>query len=87
MACGRFTQLAKMSSPSTSSAPTWVGMPGFPSLAFASQDFIDQAQQHEMERLRHGGDHPNQTEDFTFYVLLPLLLLLGLMVIGRRIIS
>lgn len=87
MACGRFIPLAKMSSPSTSHAPTWVGMPGFPSLAFASQELIDQAQRHEMERLRHGGEHGNPNEDFTFYLILPLLILVGLIVVGRRIIS
>lgn len=87
MACGRFISPAKMSSQPTSPALTWSRIPAFPALTLASQEFIDQAQQHEMARLRNGGDHPSQTEDFTFYVLLPLLLLLGLMVVGRRFIS
>lgn len=59
----------------------------YPCLALTSQGFIDQAQQREMTRLQSGGDQHHQTEDFTFYVLVPLLLLLGLMVVGRRIIS
>lgn len=56
-------------------------------MAYASQEYINQAQQHEMNRLRHGGEHQNTSEDFTFYVILPLLVLVGLIVFGRRVIS
>jgi hypothetical protein len=72
---------------STSCPPAWAKIPDFSGLALASQELIDQAQRHEMERLRHGGEHGNPNEDFTFYLILPLLILVGLIVVGRRIIS
>jgi len=87
MACGRFIFPADMSPPTKLHAQTWAGISEFPTLAYASQEYIDQAQQHEMERLRHGGEHHNTSEDFTFFVILPLLILVGLIVFGRRVIS
>lgn len=87
MACGRFIFPANMSPSSASHALTWAGKPHFPDMAYASQEYINQAQQHEMNRLRHGGEHQNTSEDFTFYVILPLLVLVGLIVFGRRVIS
>ena len=66
---------------------SWTATSSLPSLAFASQELVDASRQSEIERLRNGGEHADHTEDFTFYVILPLLLLLGLTVLGRRIIS
>ena len=68
-------------------ATAWTATSSLPSLAFASQELVDVSHQREIERLRNGGEHAGNSEDFTFYVILPLLLLLGLTVLGRRIIS
>ncbi len=76
-----------MSAPSTIPATAWIVPSNSFSLAFASQDVVDETHQREIERLRNGGEHSNPNEDFTFYVILPLLVLVGLMIVGRRIIS
>jgi hypothetical protein len=58
-------------------------LPGF-MLAQTRQSVIDVAHQEEMERLSHGGKHVDHSSDFTVYVLLPIVVCLGVILVGRR---
>lgn len=53
-------------------------------LAQTRQSVIDVAHQEEMERLSHGGKHVDHSSDFTIYVLLPLVVFLSVIIVGRR---
>jgi hypothetical protein len=58
--------------------------PGF-MLAQTRQSVIDVAHQEEIQRLSQGGKHLDHSSDFTIYVLLPLVVFLGVIIVGRRI--
>lgn len=73
-----------MSPPFENSAVSQIKtLPGF-MLAQTRQSVIDVAHQEEMERLSHGGKHVDHSSDFTIYVLLPLVVFLSVIIVGRR---
>ena len=56
-------------------------------LAVSTQEQIDDTTQREMDRLLNGGRHPEQSSDFILYVIIPMLICFGLIVILRRMFS
>ncbi len=64
-------------------APQASAFPGL-MLAQSRQGIVDGAQQEKMERLSHNGGRANHSSDFTVYVLIPLVVCLGVILIGRR---
>ena len=53
-------------------------------LAQTRQSVIDIAHQEEIQRLSQGGKHVDHSSDFTVYVLLPIVVCLGVILVGRR---
>lgn len=58
-----------------------------PSSVFLAQSSVEYAHIKEIERLRNGGRHEDHSGDFALYVVLPLCILLGIVVLGRRMMS
>ena len=86
-AWGAYARLsfAIMSPSSENSAISQINTrPGF-MLAQTAQSVIDVAHQEEIQRLSQGGKHLDHSSDFTIYVLLPLVVFLGVIIVGRRI--
>jgi hypothetical protein len=78
------THFPGMSSPPTNS-PAY-HTPAFPCLLLAQsqQEILDVSQQQEMASLLRSGSHADRSSDFTVYVVLPVVVCLGLIVLGRR---
>ena len=76
-----------MSSPLTISAALQFTVHPGPLLAQSQQELRDTTQQMQTELLLPGGQQANQVSDFTIYVLFPFCVCLGLIVLGRRLIS
>ena len=55
-------------------------------LAQTSAEIVEETRYDEIERLRHGGRH-DESSEFTWYVLVPMGVLLCLIVLGRRMLS
>lgn len=75
-----------MSLPPTLHATTWSGPVGVPSQALVCRVAVGEPHQRGVEQ-HFRGKPIDRTGDFIFCVILPFLTLLGIMVIGRRIIS
>ena len=58
-----------------------------PCLVFLAQSAVESAHIKEIERLRNGGRHDDHSGDFALFVVLPLCILLGIVVLGRRMMS
>jgi len=54
---------------------------------FLAQSSVEYAHIKEIERLRNGGRHEDHSGDFALFVVLPLCILLGIVVLGRRMMS
>lgn len=76
-----------MSSPPTISSAYQMAV--FPGLLFAQtqQEMLDATQKEEMERLLRSGGQSDRSSDFTVFVVLPVVVCLGLIVLGRRFFS
>jgi hypothetical protein len=64
-------------------------MAAFPKILIAqtSQEIVDATHLEEMQRLDNGGKHPEPFSDFVAFVLLPMVLCLAVIFIGRRLSS
>lgn len=56
-------------------------------LAQTQQEMLDASHQEEMARLLRSGSHSDRSSDFTVFVVLPVVVCLGLIVLGRRFFS
>jgi hypothetical protein len=56
-----------------------------PLIAQTSQKIIEATHLQEMQRLNNGGRRPEPFSDFIAFVVLPMVLCLGIIFIGRRL--
>ena len=57
------------------------------SLAQTRREAVDSAHLEEIERLMNGGRHVDHSGDFTLFVVIPMVILLSIVVLGRRLMS
>ena len=75
------------SPPHTLPVASWQAAPGTVFLAQTDQSSVEYTHIKEIERLRNGGNHEDHSGDFALFVVLPLCILLGIVVLGRRMMS
>ena len=56
-------------------------------LAEIGQNVAESAHLEEIERLRNGGRRDDHSSDFTLFVVIPMVILLSIVVLGRRLMS
>ena len=56
-------------------------------IAQTNQEMIDAMHLEEMRRLENGGRHADPVPDFWVFVILPLVVCFGVILIGRRLSS
>ena len=73
-----------MSAPPKTHAGFYLTANFTPLLAQTSDEVIELARVSEIKRLSNGGEHIDRSADFTLFVMVPIIVLLGIVVICRR---